>query len=186
VAKLTEYKWRLGIKYSPDQPRVPAGDPSGGQWTSGGASWKPTMTSEEASKWNAGTALAGREFYHYASQSKVGSAKANGIPLANGARGKGVYLTTSDDPRTANFAMAPDRKLTVRVRVENPFRGRFRDVMKLEEKIDPEGKRNLETMDILTESGYDGYIIPRSDGSEWLIVPDKKQIVIVDDRKFWD
>jgi hypothetical protein len=27
---------RLRLKYSPDQPRVPAGNPDGGQWTSGG------------------------------------------------------------------------------------------------------------------------------------------------------
>jgi hypothetical protein len=29
---------RLRRKYSPDQPRVPAGNPDGGQWTSGGGS----------------------------------------------------------------------------------------------------------------------------------------------------
>jgi hypothetical protein len=29
---------RLGLKYSPDQPRVPAGNSDGGQWTSGGGS----------------------------------------------------------------------------------------------------------------------------------------------------
>ncbi len=28
-------KTRAALKYSPDQPRVPAGDPTGGQWTSG-------------------------------------------------------------------------------------------------------------------------------------------------------
>lgn len=27
---------RYARKFSPDQPRVPAGDPGGGQWTSGG------------------------------------------------------------------------------------------------------------------------------------------------------
>ena len=29
---------RLRRKYSPDQPRVPAGNPDGGQWTDGGGS----------------------------------------------------------------------------------------------------------------------------------------------------
>jgi len=33
----------IGMKYSPDQPRVPAGDPSGGQWAGGsGSSGLPT------------------------------------------------------------------------------------------------------------------------------------------------
>lgn len=30
------YEWRLEVKYSPNQPRVPAGQPGGGRWTSGG------------------------------------------------------------------------------------------------------------------------------------------------------
>lgn len=39
------YYWRLkvGAKYDPNQPRVPAGDPRGGQWTAegGGGAWSP-------------------------------------------------------------------------------------------------------------------------------------------------
>jgi hypothetical protein len=30
--------WRLARKYRPDQPRVPAGNPDGGQWTGEGGS----------------------------------------------------------------------------------------------------------------------------------------------------
>src|SRR4051794_35318406 len=33
--KLDHELWLLEEKYSPDQPRVPAGSPQGGQWTSG-------------------------------------------------------------------------------------------------------------------------------------------------------
>src|ERR1041384_5062096 len=33
--KLEHELWRFEQKYSPDQPRVPAGSPQGGQWTSG-------------------------------------------------------------------------------------------------------------------------------------------------------
>jgi len=33
-----ELEWKFRVKYSPDQPRVPAGSSSGGQWTSGGGS----------------------------------------------------------------------------------------------------------------------------------------------------
>ena len=28
----------IGVKFNPDQPRVPAGNPSGGQWTDGAGS----------------------------------------------------------------------------------------------------------------------------------------------------
>jgi predicted ABC-type ATPase len=31
-----DYVWRIDVKYNPAQPRVPAGDPQGGQWTSSG------------------------------------------------------------------------------------------------------------------------------------------------------
>jgi hypothetical protein len=41
--------YRLSRKYSPDQPRVPAGSTEGGQWTSGGAE-SPSRTREESSK----------------------------------------------------------------------------------------------------------------------------------------
>lgn len=34
----------LARKYNPDQPRVPAGNTSGGQWTSGGGGGDPTLT----------------------------------------------------------------------------------------------------------------------------------------------
>ncbi len=34
--KLDHELWLLEEKYSPNQPRVPAGNPEGGQWTSGG------------------------------------------------------------------------------------------------------------------------------------------------------
>ena len=34
-------------KYSPDQPRVPAGSPDGGQWSDGGTSGPPSLTAEE-------------------------------------------------------------------------------------------------------------------------------------------
>jgi hypothetical protein len=34
--KLDNLRWRYRRKYRPDQPRVPAGDPDGGQWTSEG------------------------------------------------------------------------------------------------------------------------------------------------------
>ncbi|WID99066.1 hypothetical protein QO058_12925 [Bosea vestrisii] len=34
----------LARKYNPDQPRVPAGDAGGGQWTSGGGGGNPTLT----------------------------------------------------------------------------------------------------------------------------------------------
>jgi len=34
--EMKEYGWKLRIKYSADQPRVPAGSPEGGRWTSGG------------------------------------------------------------------------------------------------------------------------------------------------------
>jgi hypothetical protein len=34
---VTDYEWKLNVKYSPDQPRVSAGDPRGGQWTAIGA-----------------------------------------------------------------------------------------------------------------------------------------------------
>ena len=34
IARLEE---EAGFKYDPNQPRVPAGNPDGGQWTSGGA-----------------------------------------------------------------------------------------------------------------------------------------------------
>jgi len=40
-------KWRWSLKYNPDQPRVPAGDSQGGQWTSsggGGGSAVPAKT----------------------------------------------------------------------------------------------------------------------------------------------
>lgn len=33
---MSDWEWRLERKYSPDQPRVPAGSPEGGRWTSGG------------------------------------------------------------------------------------------------------------------------------------------------------
>jgi len=29
------YEWKLEVKYSPDQPRIPAGQSGGGRWTSG-------------------------------------------------------------------------------------------------------------------------------------------------------
>jgi len=35
--KLEHELWCFEQKYSPNQPRVPAGSPNGGQWTSGGA-----------------------------------------------------------------------------------------------------------------------------------------------------
>lgn len=34
--RLQNLELSMGHKYSPDQPRVPAGNPDGGQWTSGG------------------------------------------------------------------------------------------------------------------------------------------------------
>ena len=37
-ARLKAVEERLGIKYDPNQPRVPAASPDGGQWTSGGSS----------------------------------------------------------------------------------------------------------------------------------------------------
>jgi hypothetical protein len=40
-----EKKWRdyqYERKYSPDQPRVPAGNPDGGEWTSGGGGTSPS------------------------------------------------------------------------------------------------------------------------------------------------
>lgn len=37
-----EYEWTLEIKYSPDQPRVPAGQSGGGRWTSYGTGHGPT------------------------------------------------------------------------------------------------------------------------------------------------
>jgi hypothetical protein len=32
----TNYSWSFRVKFAADQPRVPAGSPEGGQWTSGG------------------------------------------------------------------------------------------------------------------------------------------------------
>lgn len=37
-------------KYSPNQPRVPAGNPDGGQWTDGGAELNPGSSSSLASR----------------------------------------------------------------------------------------------------------------------------------------
>lgn len=34
---IDEYEWKLEVKYSPDQPRVPAGSTGGGRWTSAGS-----------------------------------------------------------------------------------------------------------------------------------------------------
>jgi len=33
---MSKYQWKLSVKYSPDQPRVPKGSSEGGQWTSEG------------------------------------------------------------------------------------------------------------------------------------------------------
>jgi hypothetical protein len=33
---MTDYEWQVRVKFSADQPRVPAGSPQGGQWTSSG------------------------------------------------------------------------------------------------------------------------------------------------------
>jgi len=43
---MDDFYWSLKVqpgkkKYNPDQPRVPAGDPQGGQWTSGGEGSTP-------------------------------------------------------------------------------------------------------------------------------------------------
>jgi hypothetical protein len=48
-ARLSEAQTRLlrhelARKYNPDQPRVPAGNADGGQWTSGGGGGDPTLT----------------------------------------------------------------------------------------------------------------------------------------------
>jgi len=40
---MNDYHWQLEVKYSPDQPRVPAGDPQGGQWTQGAGGQGPTL-----------------------------------------------------------------------------------------------------------------------------------------------
>ena len=37
---MSDSKWVLRVKFAQDQPRVPAGDPEGGQWTSAGATPK--------------------------------------------------------------------------------------------------------------------------------------------------
>jgi hypothetical protein len=54
-----EKKWRdhqYESKYSPDQPRVPAGNPDGGEWTSGGGGISPSG-SDSAGKPSWGTRL---------------------------------------------------------------------------------------------------------------------------------
>jgi hypothetical protein len=44
--------YRLSRKYSPDQPRMPAGSREGGQWTSGGAYLNVAASQSPAYCWN--------------------------------------------------------------------------------------------------------------------------------------
>lgn len=40
---MSDGKWILKVKYSPDQPRDPEGSPTGGQWTSGGGTGRSAV-----------------------------------------------------------------------------------------------------------------------------------------------
>jgi hypothetical protein len=142
----------------------------------GAGGWKASMTPAEAAQWTAGTALDGKTFYHYTSTAAEQGIRQEGIRPMTGFYGDGVYLTDSKEPGSANFIMAPERRLSLAVKVEAPVRGR-RELDALYKKFDPDW--NLEPAQLLGVAGKDAHILPRSDGSTWLILPSAQQATVI-------
>jgi hypothetical protein len=92
----------LAQKYSPDQPRVPAGNPDGGQWTDGGGKNDPRVLSDADPE--------GIRPYQQYAQNRRGRSGVN--VLINGQR---VELTPAQGARLA-VAQAEARDAVARVR----------------------------------------------------------------------
>jgi hypothetical protein len=91
-----DYVWTLGVKYDPNQPRVPAGDPRGGQWTSGeGASYREFPIYES------------REEYEFIKQTTGGTT----LPVF-GEKADSIRLYTAGGYKQLNEALREGRALT--------------------------------------------------------------------------
>ena len=133
--------------------------------------WKPVMTAGDAKEWNAGTALAKQTFYHHTESRNIEGIKKEGFHPGEGFYGKGTYLTT--DPEYSPMLDS----VRVAVKAENPVYGR-REMDKLYERHDPEF--TMEPLQLLSIAGKDAWVLPRTDGSTWVMVPNREQTVVVE------
>ena len=138
----------------------------------GGGSWNAIMAPGEAKTWNEGTIFEDKIFHHFAEPKNIQGIKKEGFRPGEGFYGTGIYLTTEKE-------YAPMRtRLSIAVKVTNPVHGR-REMDKLYKKFDPEF--TMEPLELLGKAGKDAYVLPRTDGSTWVMVPNREQVVVVEE-----
>jgi len=127
------YEWEL-TKYSPDQPRVPAGEPAGGQWTS------QEDASSDISKVHGGVTV-----FHGTKEEFLESIKLGGLKRGKEWFGRppSVYYTT-DESGAKDYAkflpLADKAHGTVRFAI---VEARIPDELHAQAKDDTHGKRDF-------------------------------------------
>jgi hypothetical protein len=163
-----------GKEYNPDQPRVPAGNEDGGQWTAGG---RTNATNTPAfRKWFGNSKVVDAQgnpqvIYHGTSQDFTGLSAEK---IKNPRFGWGFYF--SDNPDSSHAAGEGGRIIPVYLRVENPY-------------VVPAGVIEFEyegyegnwqerarawTADAKRQ-GYDGVVWRRPDGINWWVAFEPNQ-----------
>lgn len=131
--------------------------------------WEPTMSLEDAERWAADSVIKDT-MYHVTSRDAAELIKANGFIPSVGSYGEGIYVTS--DPTSAAIARTGNAVLRVKVRVLDPITNTGPEAVteQIVSRI-AQGK----------SAAFDSEILPQSDGSFWVKVQNKTQIVVIGD-----
>ncbi len=166
----------LANAYDPDQPRVPAGSPEGGQWGGGegGSEWKPVMTDNEANNFSKGGAFSGETFYHSTKQENVESIEREGLRASDGIYGKGIYLSRGEEGNVSRIHA--DTQLKVAVKASNPLV--VRGFGGLSRWMDANAPGQDDVKKALEKGNHDALVVKFSNKSDYVVVFDTKQVTV--------
>jgi hypothetical protein len=147
--------------------------------------WVPVMSEAEARTWarSFGGTYADDTFYHFTREAGAEGIMQEGFRQADGVLGELNYLTRS--PNTVGIGRARiDKRLDVVTRISNPFVGTSSEWNAF---LNRSGIMRLEGEAFrvaIRAEGYDGVIIKKTNGPDWLLTLDKDDTVVFDRHDF--